>query len=248
VSATRALDGPTSRRIAGAFLPERWYGDRMHYFYARAKLRSDPLYPGIVDALRGGDAPVLDLGCGIGLLAHALRADGNPVACRGVDNDAAKIEQARRGAANAGLRDVAFECVDLAKAMPAHRGSVAILDVLQFVAPAAQDAILDAAIAMLVPGARLVIRTGLADGSARARTTRCIDALSRALGWMNAGPQHYPDADALRARFDAAGLRSAFTPLYGRTPFNNWRVIATKPASLQVFGQDAGVAAVAQLP
>ena len=31
-------------------------------------------------------------------------------------------------------------------------------------------------------------------------------------------------------RFDAAGLQSAFTPLYGNTPFNNWRVVASKPA------------------
>ena len=101
---------------------------------------------------------------------------------------------------------------------------------LQFVAPQAQDAILDAAIAMLTPGARLLIRTGLEDGSARARTTRRVDAMSRALRWMNAGPQRYPDADALRARFDGAGLQSAFTPLYGNTPFNNWRVVASKPA------------------
>jgi hypothetical protein len=82
---------------------------------------------------------------------------------------------------------------------------------------------------MLVPGARLVQPTGLDDGSAPARTTRGIYALSRMLGWMNAGPQRYPDADALRARFDAAGLHSEFTPLYGNTPFNNWRVVATRP-------------------
>ena len=230
MSAIRAFDGPTSARIAKAFQPARWYGSRAHYFYARAKLRSDPLYPGIVEALRAVRAPLLDLGCGIGLLAHALRADGNPVAYRGVDNDARKIVQATRGAANAGLADATFECIDLARGLPAHRGSIAILDVLQFVSPAVQGAILEAAVAMLAPGARLLIRTGLDDGSARARTTRRIDALSRALHWMNAGPQRYPDADALRARFDAAGLQAAFTPLYGKTPFNNWRVVAVRPA------------------
>ena len=84
----------------------------------------------------------------------------------------------------------------------------------------------DAAVAMLAPGARLVIRTGLEDGSRRARITRGVDAFSRMLGWMNAGPRRYPEADALRARFEAAGLRSAFTPLSGNTPFNNWRVVA----------------------
>lgn len=224
---SRALDAATAARIAGAFAPPRWHGNRAHYFYARAKLRSDPLYPGVLDALHGSDAPLLDLGCGIGLLAHALRAGGHSMRYRGVDNDARKIESARRACARAGLDDATFECVDLAAdGVPPHRGSVAILDVLQFVPPDAQDAILDAAVAMLVPGARLVIRTGLDDGSARARTTRRIDALSRTLGWMNAGPKRYPDADALRARFAAAGLQAEFTPLHGNTPFNNWRVVA----------------------
>ena len=222
-TAVRALDAGTAKSIARAFLPSRY-----HYHYARAKLGSDPLYPGVIDALRGTGAPLLDLGCGIGLLAHALRAAGIGLAYRGVDNDAPKVAQARHAAANAGLADAAFEVVDLAAGMPAHRGSVAILDVLQFVPPQAQDAILDAAVAMLAPGAKLVIRTGLDDGSWRARFTRRVDDFSRALGWMNAGAKRYPDADALRARFDAAGLESEFVPLYGRTPFNNWRVVATR--------------------
>lgn len=223
------VDAATAARIAAAFAPPRWHGSRAHYFYARAKLRSDPLYPGVVEALRGTTAPLLDLGCGIGLLAHALRAAGLAMPYRGVDNDARKIAAAQRAGAKVGLADVAFDCVDLAAGVPAHRGSVAILDVLQFVPPEAQDAILDASVAMLVPGAKLVIRTGLDDGSARARTTRRIDALSRLLGWMNTGPKRYPDADALRARFEAAGLAAEFTPLHGNTPFNNWRIVATRP-------------------
>jgi 2-polyprenyl-3-methyl-5-hydroxy-6-metoxy-1,4-benzoquinol methylase len=227
--ATRALDRRAAAAIAHAFLPSRWYGNRWHYYYSRSKLGSDPLYPGVIDALRGSQAPLLDLGCGIGLLAHALRAAGIAVPYRGVDNDAAKIAQAQRAAGVAGLQGVGFDLVDLAAGMPAHHGSVAILDVLQFVPPQAQDAILDAAVARLAPGATLVIRTGLDDGSGRARFTRRIDALSRVLGWMNAGPERYPAADALRARFDAAGLQSEFTPLYGRTPFNNWRIVATRP-------------------
>ena len=229
--AGRPLDAATAHAIATAFRPARWFGNRWHYHYALAKLRTDPLYPGVVDALRGTRAPLLDLGCGIGLLAHALRAGGVALPYRGVDSDRPKILRARAAAANAGLRDATFDAVDLADGAPTHRGSVAILDVLQFVAPAVQDAMLDAAIAMLVPGARLVIRTGLDDGSRRARVTRGVDALSRVLGWMNAGPRRYPDADSLRARFAAAGLESSFTPLFGDTPFNNWRVVASMSGS-----------------
>jgi 2-polyprenyl-3-methyl-5-hydroxy-6-metoxy-1,4-benzoquinol methylase len=227
VSST-TLPADEALRIARAFLPERWYGSRYHYYYTRAKLRSDPLYPGVVDALRGTSAPLLDLGCGIGLLAHALRSSGVAMAYRGVDNDAGKVADAKRAAQAAGLRDVAFDVVDLAAGTPSHGGSVAILDVLQFVPPQAQDAILDAAIRMLSPEGVLVIRTGLEDGSARARTTRRIDALSKVVGWMNASPKRYPDEAALRARFEAAGLRAEFAPLFGNTPFNNWRIVARR--------------------
>ena len=227
VTAT-TLPADTAQRIARAFLPPRWHGNRYFYYYTRAKLRTDPLYPGVLDALRGTTAPVLDLGCGIGLLAHALRADGSGLPYRGVDIDARKIVEARRAASVAGLAEVAFEVVDLADGLPAHSGSVAILDVLQFVPPDAQDAILDAAIARIAPGGVLVIRTGLDDGSARAKTTRRIDAFSRMVGWMNAGPTRYSDADALRAKFTAAGLDARFDPLHGNTPFNNWRIVAAR--------------------
>ena len=226
---SQALDAASAAAIARAFLPARWYGSRWHYFYSRAKLATDPLYPGVIDALRGTQAPLLDLGCGIGLLAHALRRAGLALPYRGVDNDAAKIAQAVRAAANAGIGDARFEVVDLAAGLPAHRGSVALLDVLQFVPPAAHAGILDAAIAMLMPGAKLVIRTGLEDGGRRARITRHVDVASRVLGWMNAAPKHYPDADSLRARFEAAGLHAEFAPLHGNTPFNNWRIVASKP-------------------
>jgi SAM-dependent methyltransferase len=229
VSAPAAFDAASAAAIARPFLPDRRFGNRWHYHYARIKLRTDPLYPGVVEALRGCEAPLLDLGCGIGLLAHALRAAGLSMPYRGIDNDAAKVAQAARAARRAGLREVRFDCHDLATGTPPHAGSVALLDVLQFVAPQVQDALLDAAVAMLAPGARLVIRTGLDDGSARARTTRRIDALSRMLGWMNAGPKRYPDAGALRARFAAAGLHADFTPLHGNTPFNNWRIVAERP-------------------
>ena len=112
-----------------------------------------------------------------------------------------------------------------------HFRRTAILDVFQYLDDAAQRRLLDAAIAMLVPGARLVIRTGIEDGSSRMRITRTFDRIANLLGWMNAPPRHYPRADALRRTLDDAGLASTFTSLRGNTPFNNWLVVATKPAA-----------------
>ena len=66
------------------------------------------------------------------------------------------------------------------------------------------------------------------DGSRRGHVTRVTDRLSHLLGWMKSAPRHYPDPARLRACFDAAGLRSEFSPLAGDTPFNNWLVVASR--------------------
>ena len=227
--AVQAMAHGQADRIARAYLPEHPLGNRWDYYYSRAKLGSDPLYPGVSAALRGTRAPLLDLGCGLGLLAHTLLADSIRLPYRGVDSDAAKIRRATRAAARVGLDHAVFETVDLAQTVPEHRGSVVILDVLQFIPYPAQARAIDAMVAMLTPGARLVIRTGLDDGTHRARITLAVDLFSRALGWMNAMPRYYPNGEALRARLREAGLEVEFTPLFGRTPFNNWRIVAARP-------------------
>lgn len=221
-----ALDARAARRIASAFLPDFALGNRYDYYYVQGKLRSDPLYPGTLAALRGSDAPLLDLGCGLGLLAHALRADGQAMAYRGVDTDAAKIARAARAAGRVALRDTAFDVVDLARTLPQHRGSVALLDVLQYLDADAQRGLLAGIAAMLTPEAVLVIRSPVADAGGRSRTTRFADRLAHRIGWMRTRPQDYPTLDGLRASLEGHGLQVDCTPLYGRTPFNNWLIVA----------------------
>jgi 2-polyprenyl-3-methyl-5-hydroxy-6-metoxy-1,4-benzoquinol methylase len=86
------MSAANARKIAALF-DGRW--DRN---YVAAKLRTDPLYTALADQLRGSDLPLLDLGCGLGLLAFFLRAEGIEVPIHGLDYDPRKIESARRGA------------------------------------------------------------------------------------------------------------------------------------------------------
>ncbi len=230
---SRAADAPfppdEARSIARAFLPPRFYGNRYDYYYTLTKLRTDPLYPGVLEALRGTTAPVLDLGCGLGLLLHALRLDGQSMPWHGVDIDADKIRRGRAIAERTGLAAGArFEVVDLAQGWPPHRGSVAILDVLQYLDAEAQGRLLDDTAAMLVPGAKLVIRSGLGDDTRRGRTTRITDRLAHLAGWMQEVPKRYPTRAELESRLGAAGLSLDFRPLYGNTPFNNWLIVGTR--------------------
>ncbi|HMM66346.1 MAG TPA: class I SAM-dependent methyltransferase [Dokdonella sp.] len=220
------------RDIARQFLPHR-----PHYYYTRIKMATDPLYVGVGNALAGTTEPLLDLGCGIGLLAHALRAQGFAGDYRGVDIDAGKIDSARAASIRAGHASVRFDTVDLKSGFPHHRGSVALLDIIQFLPPRAQEALLEAAIGSLTPGAILVIRTGLARAGWRLRFTRGVDRIARLTRWMNVGPQRYPRREELEQRFAGHGLQATFRPLHGRMPFENWLVcvrreaIATGPAA-----------------
>ena len=109
---TPAIDNAA---LARRFLPSRWSPDRYHYYYARSKLATDPVYGGVLQALDGCDAPLLDLGCGIGLLAHYLRAAGRSMPYVGVDVDAGKIAVAERGLRNQPLEDVRFAVRDVGR-------------------------------------------------------------------------------------------------------------------------------------
>jgi len=223
---SKGLPRERARAIAGAFLPARRWGNRYDYHYVQAKLRTDPLYPGVTAVLRGAPWPVLDLGCGLGLLVHALRADGQGQGYRGVDIDAAKIGRARVAAGRAGLVDAGFETIDVSGALPAHAGSVVLLDVLQYLPDAQQRRVLAEAVARLAPGAPLVIRTPLAGDHARGWFTRVSDRVGHLSGWMGTAPRHYPTREGLMAALAGHGLEASCSALYGNTPFNNWLVVA----------------------
>lgn len=207
-------------------MPARRFGNRRDYYYSRGKLGSDPLYPGVLAALAPAQGPLLDIGCGLGLLAHVLRQHGQLQSYRGVDIDADKIARAQRAGARAALADAAFACLDASARLPDHHGSVALLDVLQYLPADAQGALLREAAARVAPEGRLVIRTTLADRSGRDRATRLTDMLAHLVGWMGTRPRHYPDAASVRAPLEAAGLQLTMAPLYGNTPFNNWLIVA----------------------
>lgn len=209
--------------IARRFLPSRWY-----YYYARSKLATDPLYAAVAEALAGTQVPLLDLGCGVGLLAHYCQARDIAIPYHGVDNDSAKIELARTAAVRAGLTSCRFDTVDLARGMPTHHGSVALLDVLQFLPPDRMAVLIAQAAACITDSGRLVIRTGIQDTGWRTRVTKAADWFARAIRWMNAAPRAYPTRAFLLEQLAAHGLKADFRPLWGNTPFNNWLVVARR--------------------
>jgi SAM-dependent methyltransferase len=214
---------PTKRAIARAYLPSRY-----HFGYALTKLATDPLYR-LVSGLFPAHEPLLDVGCGIGLLAQYLAAAGAHTAgYRGVDIDAAKIAIANAAAQRSSLPLTRFEVCDLTRELPAHRGSVAVLDVLQYLEPTARDRLVACVAECVSPSGHLVMRVGLDDGGWRARWTRITDRWGHQLRWMQTPPRSQPTQAHLADLLASAGLRCEFRPAWGATPFNNWIVVGRR--------------------
>lgn len=213
----------SKRTIAQHYLPSRY-----HYWYALSKLAIDPLYVEVRHVFSQTREPLLDVGCGIGLLSQCLWGSGVEVEYRGVDIDAAKIDVARAAARTGGLDRAGFEVCDLSQRFPEHRGSVALLDVLQYFDEAVRDELLSNAARCVTSEGRLIIRAGLDDGGWRAAFTRNADRAGHAVRWMKTPPRSQPTPADLSSLLARHGFKADFRPLSGRTPFNNWLVIGSR--------------------
>ncbi len=200
------------------------------YFYVPAKLRSDPVYEAITRELTGSSLPVLDIGCGMGLLTHYLRESGHEVPMSGFDTDQRKIASAQAMARTAGYGDVVFKVGDACGKLPGHQGHVVIVDILQFIQPERQVLLLQDAATRVAPGGKFIIRSCLRDSSRRFRITVLGDWLARLTRWMNHSPVAYPSAAELEGHLSALGLSVTIVPLWGGTPFNNHLIVAQRAA------------------
>jgi 2-polyprenyl-3-methyl-5-hydroxy-6-metoxy-1,4-benzoquinol methylase len=204
----------------------RHYAHRGHRWHARWKLACDPAYGAVAELVGDRSLPLLDIGCGIGLLGQYLHAEHAATRYMGVDHDPRKIAAAREAAVAAGLGgDRDFRCADAATLPPVH-GHVVMLDVLHYLPAARQQALLRAALAHLAPEGTLVIRNVLREPNWRFHATRLEEFFLRVSGWIPGGAQHYPRAEELCAPLRQAGLDVQMRPLRGRTPYNSYLRVA----------------------
>jgi SAM-dependent methyltransferase len=167
--------------LDAARAPYRSVG-RFAYEFARGKLAGDPAYRAILErGLLQGRRRVLDLGCGLGLLAAVLRAaercsqDGlwpagwpaapRGISIRGIELMPRTVERARRalGASaeivQGDIRVAEFGAAD----------AVVILDVLHYIEAEAHRALLARVHHALAPAGLLLLRVGDAAGGLRFR-------------------------------------------------------------------------------
>jgi SAM-dependent methyltransferase len=188
------------------------YDSRFLRHYVDSKVRTDPVYSAVAERLRGHARPIIDVGCGAGVLEFFLREAGIDTPIVGVDCDASKIDAAKKASR---YRDLEFVVGDARADLPCDH-SVVLLDVLHYFDQRDRAWILaNASRADLV-----IIRDTVRDGSWRYRATRIAELFATGIGWLKAERLEFPTRDEIVAAFD--GFEVEIVPMWGRTQFNNY--------------------------
>ena len=218
---------PPLGRAARHAIAQRYPG-RFQRGYAQGKMAGDPVYAAAATQLAEAPPhPLLDIGCGMGLLGQYLHECGLLHGYLGIDLDTRRIDAGRIAAATLASTPLRLQRGD-ATQLPAFRGHVAMLDMLHYLPAAGQAALLRAAAARLAPDGVLLIRSVLREANWRFHATRAEEWFLRASRQLRVGAQHYPNADEVRAPLQSLGLSVTVQPLRGRTPFNSYLVVARR--------------------
>lgn len=213
-----SIDDPARRREIADRISKR-FDSRFIQGYVRGKLRSDPVYPAVASRLEAVEGPVLDLGCGVGLLGLFLRESGLGQEVIGVDFDRRKIEAGRKVVS--GMTGLSLEEGDARKRID-FRGSVAMLDLLHYFSDEEQRRIIGNAADYARPGDVVIIRDCIRDGTWRYRLTWLEETFATSIGWLRGERLNFPTRDSIVEEFCRRGFDEEVEPLWGKTPFNNY--------------------------
>lgn len=156
--------------------------------FVRWKTRLDRIYS-LLLAEDLGEGPAVDLGCGHGATLALLSFRDPGRALWGCDLDARRIEAATR--ALAGL-DARLSASDVRTFPLPAAGLILIIDVLQYLDPADQAALLRRCAGTLAPGGRLVFRLPDSGPGPRTRATHWLDRLLLGLAGSGARLAYQP--------------------------------------------------------
>jgi 2-polyprenyl-3-methyl-5-hydroxy-6-metoxy-1,4-benzoquinol methylase len=214
-------------RVATQF-SQRWLRN-----YVRGKLRRDRIYQAAYDLLRPSTAPILDVGCGVGLLAFYLRERACRQPVLGLDVDARKIRYGAKIAAGH-YRDVDLRFHDVGKTVPHFSGNVALFDVLHYLPREKQTGLLTHLAECVEPGGMLIIRDCPRDAGPRYWITWLAERFAQAISWNLNSALHFPSRASIDDVFGVAEFERESHPLWGASPFNNHIFIFRRHAAAAV--------------
>jgi 2-polyprenyl-3-methyl-5-hydroxy-6-metoxy-1,4-benzoquinol methylase len=201
-------------RVAAQF-PQLWLRR-----YVGSKLRRDPIFPAAYELFCGSDEPILDIGCGLGLLAFYLRERGCRQPILGLDVDDRKTRRGKSIAAGR-YEDVELRHQDVQQAIPAFSGNVALFDVLHYLPLAGQTSLLAHLAKCVPPGGRLVIRDCPRDNGPRFWMTYLAEKFAQAVSWNLNTSLQFPSRERIVEGFNENEFERESRLLSGTLPFNN---------------------------
>ncbi len=202
-------------RVAALF-PERWLRH-----YVRNKLRFDPVFAAAYDLLGNSPEPILDVGCGLGLLGFYLRERGCRQPITGFDLDGRKVRRGQE-AADGRYDHLRFVEQDVSSTeLPSFCGNVALFDALHYLDPAKQAALLPQLATRVAPEGMILLRDCPRDGSARFWVTYLGEIFAQTISWNVGVPLHFPRRESIFGAFTPAEFTSEEKPAWGGGPFNN---------------------------
>jgi len=176
--------------------------------YVRGKLRHDRIYPTAYELLRSSKNPILDIGCGVGLLAFYLRERSCRQPVLGLDLDARKIRYGTTVAAGR-YDDVELRVHDVQETIPDFSGNVALLDVLHYLPHAEQTALLSHLAGCVAPGGMLIIRDCPSDARPRFWMTWLAEKFAQAVSWNLNTSLHFPSRSSINGVFGSGEFGQA---------------------------------------
>lgn len=200
------------------------YPTRFLRSYVKSKLARDPMYEAVLALVQGSAEPLLDVGCGVGVLELFLRERGATMPIVGIDSDGKKIAVARGVCPSA----VTFD-VGSALALPPFRGTIVILDLLHYLTADEQQHALTQAIER--SSGLVIIREAVRDSTMRYRLTVAQETFARAVGWLRVPRLNFPSVEEIVAPFYAAGFEVSVAPMWGGTPLNNYLFVFNRASS-----------------
>ena len=197
--------------------------------YVSAKLRIDPMFPVAYGLLRDASEPIIDLGCGIGLLPFYLRERGVRMPILGIDCDAGKIAHAKGIGTN--YKDVEFVRQD-ARQPFTRKGTILLFDLLHYLPPREQVDLLEQLAGCVAPNGMLLLRDCPRDKNLRYWVTNLVERFGQMVAWNLAGNLYYPSRESIKAAFADRQFSLTIAPLWGGTPFNSHLfLLRSRPAT-----------------
>lgn len=190
-------------RVAARLAAMSQPGARWLAGYGQNKVRLDPLYRAALPWIPA-TTTVLDLGCGIGLLGLLLEARDQDNRTWGIEWDPVKAHFGQRVSRGSASNQIV--CGDLMAESWPTCSVITALDVLHYLTPDQQRALIARMGSHLPVGGRLLLRSMDADRGGLAVATRWFERIAVGLGWNQAPRVHWRSLSDLCGDLSEAGF------------------------------------------